>query len=264
MKVISIGNEKGGVLKTTITTHLAKYLVDVCGKSVVLLDLDTQGGAAGFFIGNSEQGVNPRTDYKVIAKTTDLFSNDFEVPKEPLEGLNLIVGDKRLADCDAFGMHDILKSLRKIKQIDVDYILIDYPPTTSYRVLGAMAVSDGIFIPTDFSRPSNNGLEDIMVKIKGMMKKKDLFKSKIKVLGVVGTLIDRRSVTQTENFKSFYVKYGPDIILPEYLPLRPKVKDALDKNTFVWEVKKGDPKPAINDFNRVLNEMYKRIQILDN
>lgn len=56
MKVISVLNFKGGVAKTTISTHLARAL-QLRGYDVVLVDSDSQGSSRDWAASNPEQTV---------------------------------------------------------------------------------------------------------------------------------------------------------------------------------------------------------------
>ena len=43
-KIVTVASQKGGVGKTVITSLLARYLTEVEGKNVIVIDLDSQGG----------------------------------------------------------------------------------------------------------------------------------------------------------------------------------------------------------------------------
>lgn len=72
-KVIALFNHKGGVGKTTLAYHLAYSLAEK-GKTVTLVDADSQGNLTGIFAGFLENANNDK-------KIDDLFKASFDIKK---------------------------------------------------------------------------------------------------------------------------------------------------------------------------------------
>lgn len=255
-EIHAIGNEKGGVLKTTMTLHITDSCIKKNDLLTVVVDLDTQDSIRYFYEGSDPK--NPkRNDYNVIGETVDLFNDDFE-PKKQLEKgkANLLTGGKRLADKDYCTFTECVKAFNKLKSLGADVVLIDLPPTTSYKVLAAIAISTGIFIPTDFSALSQKGVDDVVGKINHVRKMKGL-KSKVKPMGVIATLIDGRNQVQRSTMTGFLQKYGKKLIIPHMIKIRPSVRNGLDKHRLVWEIK--GLTDAIPEYRKVVNEVIGRI-----
>src|SRR6476469_23667 len=77
-RVIAVGNQKGGVGKTTNTVHIARALAEL-GRKVLIIDLDMNHGATRHF------GIEP-----------EAFLGSFEMlaGEEPAENLVLSHGEK--------------------------------------------------------------------------------------------------------------------------------------------------------------------------
>lgn len=78
MPVLSIVNEKGGVGKTTITTHLARGLQKL-GKDVLLVDSDPQGSLRDWYAAAGEDNDLPPI---LVADRPQLFKNVDQFKKE--------------------------------------------------------------------------------------------------------------------------------------------------------------------------------------
>lgn len=72
MKVVVVGNQKGGVGKTTISTNLA-VAAALDGKRVLIIDADTQGNSMGFRALRQTEGKN---DISAVQITTPTVHKD--------------------------------------------------------------------------------------------------------------------------------------------------------------------------------------------
>ncbi|MEO0390931.1 MAG: AAA family ATPase [Pseudomonadota bacterium] len=105
MQIISIFNNKGGVGKTTYMFHIA-HILSRRGKSVLMVDLDTQGNLTGYCFEDTEisnaWSENGNSIYRIIEPIVRGIG-DFQF-KEPsklqkAEGdVHLVPGDLRLSD----------------------------------------------------------------------------------------------------------------------------------------------------------------------
>ena len=145
MKKIAVYNIKGGVGKTTTSVNLACFLARA-GLSVLLWDLDPQGGSSYFF---SRQNENAHTHcrlfdkyitiYDVIHSTVsyeiDLISND------PYFSDMFINKASKIASIN-FGNHELFSETLKEVNDDYDVCIMDCSP-------GRFLIHENIFQAAD-------------------------------------------------------------------------------------------------------------------
>jgi cellulose biosynthesis protein BcsQ len=145
LKKLSLYNIKGGVGKTTTTVNLACMLAKQ-GLSVLLWDMDPQGGSSYFFnLENKNDNTHARlfdrylTIYEVIRSTDsyqiDVIGNDSKFSDQFMNKAS------RLTAVD-FINHDLINVVLKEVEDDYDICLIDCSP-------GRFLLHDNIFKAAD-------------------------------------------------------------------------------------------------------------------
>jgi chromosome partitioning protein len=144
-KTITITNQKGGVAKTTTSTHLAHGLA-LAGHNVLVVDLDPQGQVAEFL---------------AIPESRSVF--DLLIAQQPpaslvvnaRERLAVITGNNSTAaaqvamslDLDYYTMEHIANALKPVAP-QYDYIILDTPPSTGGLQERSIWAADWVIIPT--------------------------------------------------------------------------------------------------------------------
>ena len=144
--VISIANQKGGVGKTTTAVNLSGCLAGR-GERVLLIDLDGQGNATshlGVEIPESEDS----TSYALLA-TAEPDIEKLAVPVA--SNLLLIPGHIALAEVDIKLFSQINRDTRLARAIqpfadDVDFVIIDCPPSLGMATVNALSASTDVVI----------------------------------------------------------------------------------------------------------------------
>jgi chromosome partitioning protein len=191
-KIIAVANQKGGVGKTTTTINLGAALVED-GYNVLLVDLDPQGNAStGLGLQMQDRHV---TTYDLLLEdaplekvmhttgidglwiapaTTDLSSADIE----------LVSNEKR-----SYLLHDALRQ-PAIDQFELDYVLIDCPPSLSLLTVNGMVAADSVLVPLQSEFYALEGLSQLMLTIREVRQNAN---PNLRIEGVVLTMYDRRN-----------------------------------------------------------------------
>ena len=191
-KIISIANQKGGVGKTTTTINLGAALAKI-GFRVLLVDLDPQGNAStGLGVGPEDRQLttydllsgdvspleaarNTNVDgLLIIPATTDLSSAD----------MNLMSNEKR-----SFMLHDALRQ-PSIDGLNVDYILIDCPPSLNILTVNALIASNSVVVPLQSEFFALEGLSQLMLTVREV---RQTANPDLRIEGVVLTMYDSRN-----------------------------------------------------------------------
>ncbi|AGI70142.1 chromosome-partitioning protein ParA [Octadecabacter antarcticus 307] len=191
-KILSIANQKGGVGKTTTTINLGAALART-GRRVLLIDLDPQGNAStGLGIEVADRNITTydlltgevlpskaaqNTSVKnliIIPATTDLSSAD----------INLMANEKR-----SFMLHDALHQ-PDIDSLNLDYILIDCPPSLNILTVNAMIASDTVVVPLQCEFFALEGLSQLMLTIRDI---RQTANSSLRIEGIILTMYDKRN-----------------------------------------------------------------------
>ncbi|WP_322867381.1 ParA family protein [Aquicoccus sp. G2-2] len=191
-KIIAVANQKGGVGKTTTTINLGAALAEQ-GRRVLIVDLDPQGNAStGLGIDSSKREFNTydlilgeaelgdvihstETEHlSIVPATVDLSSADIE----------LISNEKRI-----HLLHDSLRQ-RAMDAYDLDYILIDCPPSLNLLTVNAMVAAHSVLVPLQSEFFALEGLSQLMLTIREVRQSAN---PKLRIEGIVLTMYDGRN-----------------------------------------------------------------------
>ena len=165
-RVMTVANQKGGVGKTTTTVNLAVSLA-LHGCTVLVIDLDPQGNASTALgvphhagvpdvyqvlvdsvpIASVVQAANGVPRLRVVPATIDLAGAEIEL-------VSLVARESRLqraidAYCAAEGA-------------DVDYVLVDCPPSLGLLTVNAMVATTEVLIPIQCEYYALEGLGQLL------------------------------------------------------------------------------------------------------
>lgn len=152
MKVITISNEKGGVGKTTISTHISAGLA-LRGYKVVLIDGDPQGNATSTMRLNKQGGVYDAFiryhDWSDVLKLVhpDMYSP----PDTRSEGqLYCLPGniETRNVTTSLSSRHVMRQRMNELAEM-FDYVIWDTGPTPSLLNEAILLATDYVLLPTE-------------------------------------------------------------------------------------------------------------------
>ena len=152
MKVVTLLNEKGGVGKTTLTTHLAAGLA-ILGHRVVLVDADPQANAT------SAVGLEKRPAFYDLcvreASWQDTLSpvhpDVYSPPDRQAKGQLFACPGNNETRNVANSMRSravIRRRFQELKKL-VDFIVVDTSPTPSLLNESILVATDYVLMPTD-------------------------------------------------------------------------------------------------------------------
>lgn len=218
MKTITLLNEKGGVGKTTLATHISAGLA-FRGYKVLLVDADPQGHATVSLGLKSEPGL-----YELLVRSAPFQDIVRTVPKEQYtvvekeaQGeLYVIPGNVEtrsipLNISDVFVVHDRLRLLEDI----IDIVVIDTPPTPSLLHSAIYMATDAIIYPTECEYLSFDGLAKSLThrhQFQTMRTSKGL--KPIEVMGIVPNKLKGRTLTHYSNLQQLQEKFGDMVWSP--------------------------------------------------
>lgn len=191
-KIWAISTNKGGVLKTSITTNLAGVLSKE-GK-VLIVDTDNQGNAALSFGKNPDQITTTLYDVLVDGvavdkaiikahKNIDILGSNDEMSFFEFDVLT---------DRDKYPRpFQLLKTTLEQVKDKYDYILIDTPPNLGLTQGNVLACVDKVIIPF---QPESYSMRSLVKILKAIDSFRDQHNPSLSVLGIVATLVDQRTI----------------------------------------------------------------------
>lgn len=200
--IIAVGNQKGGVGKTTTTTSLAAALGQM-GRKCLILDLDGNKGAAHAFRIAAESYAGT---YELFISDEDprtLIINEEDEEVELPTNVHIIPGTRKLEE-----VHTLLEQREKFgdaktklkKPLEIlrplyDYIFLDTAPNGYSPTINAYTCAD-YFLLTAIPEPlAIQGIDEALRDIAAVRQMRN---PNLRLLGVVLTRVDRRTSLSAE------------------------------------------------------------------
>lgn len=158
--VIAIGNQKGGVAKTTTCVSLGAAFVER-GQEVLALDLDPQGNLS-LALGLDTRGLRRGTADVLLGNDTAVsVSRETAVP-----GLDLIPSNPDMQLVERFltvrPNYELVLRQALAQTTNYDLVLFDCPPSVGPLPFTALTAADLLVIPTQCEYFSAHGLGEVM------------------------------------------------------------------------------------------------------
>lgn len=222
--ILAIANQKGGVGKTTTTINLAAAMVE-SGARVLLVDLDPQGNAS------TGLGVTPsmrkKTSYDLIIEELPLVD---AVMTTGFEGLLICPSNSDLSSADmelvsnekrSFLLHDALRG-PGADSLDLDFVLIDCPPSLSLLTVNALVASHAVLVPLQAEFFALEGLSQLMLTIREV---RQTANPTLRIEGVALTMVDGRNRLSQQVESDARSTLG-DLVFKTVIPRNVRVSEA--------------------------------------
>ncbi|WP_125583084.1 ParA family protein [Lacticaseibacillus suibinensis] len=261
---IVIGNQKGGVGKTT-NTYLIAYTLAKMGLKTLVADLDPQANATKTLVlTRSRESENVESIDKTLmlgVQEKDLS----QLPVKILENLYLLPSYidfqdftkylYRHANTDFEETH-FLKPLFDPLKPDYDIILLDVPPFSIEVTNNAVMFSDYAIISLQTHDDSLSGAEEF---VKTLQRLNDKYDVGLEVIGVLPMLHDARSGVDQTIIATAKEEFGEDNVFSTIVPQMARIKrfpinGITDKDRYDRRV--------LDLYQKVTDEMLTRLGML--
>ena len=225
-RVITVSNQKGGVGKTTSAVNLAVALA-LHGSEVLVIDLDPQGNAS------TALGVPHHVDtpdvYAVLIDSLPIA--DAIQPAAGVDRLRVVPATLDLAGAELELVPMVAREHRLQRAIqayvdgpgaDLDYVIIDCPPSLGLLTVNAMVATSEVLIPIQCEYYALEGLGQLLKTVE--MVKAHLNPS-LAVSTVLLTMYDGRTNLADQVADEVRGHFGP-LVLDTMVPRSVRVSEA--------------------------------------
>ncbi|WP_308201537.1 ParA family protein [Sphaerisporangium perillae] len=222
-RIITIANQKGGVGKTTTAVNLAAGL-SMHGQRVLVVDLDPQGNASTA-LSVEHRGDIPSV-YQVLVEDLPIGEIISPVPDMPnlycapatiglagaeIELVSLVAREARLK-----------RALEAFNAIELDYILIDCPPSLGLLTVNAMVAAEEVMIPIQCEYYALEGVSQLLQNVELV---RVHLNQALKVSTILLTMYDGRTRLASQVADEVRSHFG-DTVLTTVIPRSVRVSEA--------------------------------------
>jgi len=225
-RVITVANQKGGVGKTTSAVNLAVSLA-LHGCKVLVVDLDPQGNASTALGVPHHAGV-PDV-YQVLIDSVPLA--EVVQPADGVPNLRVVPATIDLAGAEIELVSLVARETRLLRAIDaycaaegadLDYVLVDCPPSLGLLTVNAMVATSEVLIPIQCEFYALEGLGQLLRTI-------DMVKAHLNpglaVSTIILTMYDARTRLADQVADEVRTHFG-DVVLSSVIPRSVRVSEA--------------------------------------
>ncbi len=206
--VIGIGNQKGGVGKTTMTVQLACALAEI-GRKILIIDLDVNAGSTKHFgikpeafLGTFEVMLGEEDPLDVVVTKDDKTSDTGREGENNLvENVDLICGGRKLEQLDErlrmkkskfdpAPPHDCLKDVIEKLRGHYDYVFLDTPPSAPLPIIAAYKAADGFLL---VAIPEGLAIQGLTEALHDIEEVKKYGNEKLQLVGITIGAVESRT-----------------------------------------------------------------------
>jgi chromosome partitioning protein len=225
-RILTVANQKGGVGNTTSTVNLAAALA-LHGAEVLVIDLDPQGNASTGLGVDHHAGVP--SIYEVLLDNTpiaDVVQPSPEIPHlrcvpatidlagAEIELVSVVARESRLQRAIASYVDDVGK--------DVDYVIVDCPPSLGLLTLNALVAGREVLIPIQCEYYALEGLAQLLNTVELV---RSHLNPELTVSTVLLTMYDSRTKLADQVASEVRDHFG-DVVLTPVIPRNVRVSEA--------------------------------------
>ena len=266
--IIAIGNEKGGVGKTTATFAIGSLLAKA-GYGVLMVDLDRQ---TDLTLAIQLKKKPKATIYEVLMQEKSLAVEEINERLTLLPGSGAIGGfEERIRKRSPKHFHheNLKRALAPaVEAKSCDFILLDCPPVLDTLIVdNAFTCSDFVLIPTDL-HPF--GLVGVQAVLDAVELYKEAYNPALEVLGVFFNRVRSRTNIHRDLAKSARQRFGKlvlkqeireNIALQESSTLGIELAQYDQKKAEASVVKHAKPSLGYEDYTKLVWEMMSRLEL---
>ncbi len=222
-RVITVANQKGGVGKTTTAVNLAASLA-MNGSRVLIIDLDPQGNASTALDVDHHVGVESiynvlvegqplATIVRPVAGFTRLFCAPatIDLAGAEIELVPLVARESRL-----------MRAVAGYDASDLDYILIDCPPSLGLLTVNALVAAPEVLIPIQCEYYALEGLEQLLRTVELV---RSHLNPPLRVTTILLTMYDARTRLASQVADEVREHFG-ETVLGSVIPRSVRVSEA--------------------------------------
>ena len=238
MTIISVGNQKGGVGKTTTAVALGQYFARR-GKRVLIVDLDAQGHVAESLGVDKSGGL-----FRLICQGLAVE----QVAQNVREDLDIIANDHTAEQVKAFAAQSDFRAYILAQALGeagrptgrpYDVVFLDMPPSTDVLHVAALVASDYLLVPAIMDHLALTGVMTIIHTARALGKYPNVTPPAL--LGVLPTLFERMTTETRANVTHLAEALGDVRYLLPPIPRDTKVREASSYGQTIWEYAPASP-----------------------
>ena len=230
MKTLVVSNQKGGTGKSAVATHMAFYAGER-GLRVLVVDLDAQANATHNLV---EQTDTDALFASALFRKAALLARP---QATPFGGVALIAADDALSELDENARVDESAPAARLAELadGYDLCIIDTPPTLGKRLRAALTAADYVVMPFQPARESMDGVAALLRTIEAVRQGAN---PRLSYVGFLANRVNRQSKSDRELLEAMGHAVG-DLLLPQGIAERTRIKDALASMHPVWRHQRG-------------------------
>lgn len=236
MHVVTLLNEKGGVGKTTLATHIAAGLA-IRGYRVLIIDADPQGHATFSFglekFGGLFELLVREAEFKDVLKAPS--PNTFAVPDEPVRGRLFVLPGSIETRAIPNLIDDVSLLTNRLDDLQdiIDVVIFDTPPTPSLLHSSIYLATDGVIYPTTCEMLSFDGLAASIGRRQQFINlRRQMNRPPIDILSIVPTMFQRQTALHQHNLKLLTDQFGSKVWPP--IPQRTIWREASNNRVILY------------------------------